>query len=215
MLNEKILIYICSFKNKVKTYLLDIYVIFLKCVLNFKIYFKYKIKTLKMLFYLFQTQVNNIYKFGMTKQNLSIKRLNDYYGLNIPKKVITVYSVANGFEEEQKFKSFLNDHNVKISFGKEFFEYNDMLLLKYKLFCCGKNETELPQTSQITDIFIDFLRHMATTNNNNSVKYIYGQNFFNMFIEWCNDHNIVSNCSLTKFGRKIKTYEGVSKKNNS
>ena len=179
-----------------------------------KIYFKYKIKTVKMLFYLFQTQVSNIYKFGMTKHNLSIQRLNDYYGLNIPKKIITIYSVVNGFEEEQKFKSFLNEHNVKISFGKAFFEYNndiDMLLLKYKLNCYGKSETELPQS---TDIFIDFLRHLATVNSNSSVKYIYGKNLFNLFVDWCNEHNTVSDCFLTKFGRKIKTYEGVSKKLN-
>jgi len=50
-------------------------------------------------FYLFNTQIDNIYKFGMSSQGAS--RLKGYEGLNIPREVYLMISVENGFLEEQ------------------------------------------------------------------------------------------------------------------
>ena len=102
-----------------------------------------------MLFYVFETQTKNIYKFGTTKHNLSIKRLQSYNGLNIPKRVITVYTVNNGYHEEKKFKTFLKDLNIDIVCGNEFFEYQhniDKLVANFK--CDGSFEVEQSEHKQ-------------------------------------------------------------------
>ena len=167
-----------------------------------------------MLFYLFQTQVDNIYKFGTTKYDLSIQRLKQYCGLNSPKKIITIYSVVNGFDEESSFKSFLQEYGVKIIFGNDFFEYNEdieSLLMNYKVNCNDKDKSDLPDIEEPTDVFAEFLKHLTDNNNNVSFKYIYAQNFFDTFLKWCKQENIVSGFTSTKFGRKIKTYDGISK----
>ena len=116
-----------------------------------------------MLFYIFETQVSNYYKFGTTTHDLSIKRLKQYRGLNKPSKVITVYTVDDGYQEERRFKSFLYDSNVEIVLGNEFFEYksniNDLIhkfrsdcISNFLTFYTGDLNNEAP-TVKMTDLF--------------------------------------------------------------
>ena len=74
------------------------------------------------LFYLFLTESQFIYKFGMTSK-FSFQRLNSYSGCNKLQKLIIQYSVENGRKEEGDFKQFLKSKNIKIKYGKEYFYY--------------------------------------------------------------------------------------------
>ena len=85
-------------------------------------------------FYIFETQVKNHYKYGMTKQSNPYNRINQYSGLNKCSKLITMYSVQNGREEECKFFNFLNIKNIHIFSGKEFFYYENDINYLLNLF---------------------------------------------------------------------------------
>ena len=93
-----------------------------------------------MIFYVFETRAENIYKFGMSNKQLRIDRLRQYDGINKPKRIITLYNVSDGLEEEENFKGFLSLNNVPIVSGREFFKYKgniNVLISKYRLGCEG------------------------------------------------------------------------------
>ena len=73
-------------------------------------------------FYLFETLIPSIYKFGMTSNPVK-KRLLQYKGTSKPKTVIGYYECEDGFLMESKFKKFLNMKNIRIAlqYGDEYF----------------------------------------------------------------------------------------------
>lgn len=82
-------------------------------------------------FYLFQTQVDNHYKFGYTERPFHL-RLNEYKGLNTPKVVyLTLYSK---FNLEDIFKDYLKDNGIDIIVGNEYFKYEEDMFSFVKEF---------------------------------------------------------------------------------
>ena len=130
-----------------------------------------------MLFYIFETQVPHNYKFGTTKQDIGNDRLKQYTGLNKPKRIITTYTVENGFEEEKKFKAFLEANNINSIVGREYFFYQaniDKLIYKFKDLdtnindqCEGKQQNATDTKTQNEYSMIDIknmIQHQIDTN---------------------------------------------------
>ena len=94
------------------------------------------------LFYLFRTQVDNIYKFGMS--SVGEERLRKYCGLNIPKKIFLKRKVVSGFMEEHFFKEFLHLRKIPIVYGNEFFKFDgsiEVLIKDYDMMNKKKYRT--------------------------------------------------------------------------
>ena len=84
-------------------------------------------------FYLFRTQVSNIYKFGMSNRSWENRKAG-YSGLNTPSKLITTYQIKSGSLEEHYFKMFLKSRDIPIIYGEEFFRFDggiDVLLVDF------------------------------------------------------------------------------------
>ena len=79
-------------------------------------------------FYLFETFVPFVYKFGYTTRNIE-QRMRDYVGVGKPKQMIGHFNVATGRGRlmEQFFKEFLRHKNIHIciNFGAEYISYFD------------------------------------------------------------------------------------------
>ena len=91
-------------------------------------------------FYLFQTQVDHIYKFGMTSRVLKL-RIKNYSGLNKPKSKILSFTCDNGFVMEDAFKIFLQRNKISINktLGKEFFNFAENIESLFNNFCNVKD----------------------------------------------------------------------------
>ena len=87
-------------------------------------------------FYLFQTQVDNIYKFGMTSRMLKL-RIKEYTGLNKPKSEILNFVCNNCYVMEDAFKIFLQTNKIRINknLGKEFFTFDTNIKDLFDNFC--------------------------------------------------------------------------------
>ena len=121
-----------------------------------------------MIFYVFETHSENIYKFGMSKKQLCIDRLRQYSGINKPKRIITLYNVSNGFEEEDDFKSFLTTNNISIITGREYFKYEgniNVLMAQYRLL--GEGIKLNIQTNFNQEIFF---RNVTAVSNDKTKK---------------------------------------------
>ena len=75
-------------------------------------------------FYLFETYVPFVFKYGFTTRNINA-RLSDYIGVAKPKQLIGHFTVPNGRQTEQYFNEFLQTKNIPIvyKFGNEYFSY--------------------------------------------------------------------------------------------
>ncbi len=100
------------------------------------------------LFYLFRTQNDNIYKFGMSSRDNNRKtRLTEYCGLNQPKKIFIEKYVKDGYNEEHYFKEFLRYRGISIIYGNEFFKFDggiEILIIDYEKF--DKKKCRSPKT---------------------------------------------------------------------
>lgn len=87
------------------------------------------------LFYLFETYVSNIYKFGYTTKNIK-DRIKSYHGVSKPKRIIGYFNIIDGILFECFWKSFLKRKNIKIDvrFGNEYFEYEGDINILYNEF---------------------------------------------------------------------------------
>ena len=86
------------------------------------------------LFYLTRTQINNIYKFGMSVKDDDSRLTRGYSGLNIPSKIFINKRVSDGLMEEHYFKEFLNIRKIPIVYGNEFFKFDgsiEILIIDY------------------------------------------------------------------------------------
>ena len=191
-----------------------------------------------MLFYVFETHGKNIYKFGMSKKQLSIDRLCQYEGINKPKRIITLYNVSNGFEEEGDFKSFLTTHNIPIIAGREYFKYEGnivVLISKYRLASEGIKlniQTNLKQETVFKNVTAT-LDNDKTKKNEMSQKLqlIEPSMILNTLLSQLQEGNTMSNdmtkpmlpqdmkkCSVccvsrpkSDFNRKYKTYKSCNR----
>ena len=79
-------------------------------------------------FYLFETHVPFIFKYGYTSRHINA-RMSDYSGVGKPKQLIGHFTVASGegIKTEQVFNDFLKNKNIQTipKFGKEYFAYYD------------------------------------------------------------------------------------------
>ena len=75
-------------------------------------------------FYLFETLIPFIFKFGMTSKSVQ-ERLNQYKGISKPKQLIGYFECKDGFLMESNFKNFLNKKNIKFTpeYGDEYFYF--------------------------------------------------------------------------------------------
>ena len=76
-------------------------------------------------FYIFETYVSQVFKFGYTKQDLK-SRMKAYTGVSKPKRHILTIDTANGLLMESFFKCFLKSKNIKFDkrFGREYFIFD-------------------------------------------------------------------------------------------
>lgn len=140
-------------------------------------------------FYLFETFIKNVYKFGQTNQSLK-QRFYKYSGIAKPKKMIGILECQGGVITEAKFRMFLDKYQIKTvaDFGREYFEFEGGIKILFEHFCKLVNEnydfTELsasssfkrrvflyktqPMTDQdLTDNIIKwFLKNYHDTNKN-------------------------------------------------
>ena len=76
-------------------------------------------------FYIFETFVPQVFKFGYTKQDLK-SRMKAYTGVSKPKRHILTIETANGLLMESFFKCYLKSKNIKFDkrFGREYFVFD-------------------------------------------------------------------------------------------
>ena len=91
-------------------------------------------------FYLFETYVENVYKFGFTT-GFPRDRMLKYLGVSKPQKVIGFFTCPDGKLIEKIFKQFLETKSISNDprFGKEY-------------FMCEQD---------ITDLFYEFVKQVA------------------------------------------------------
>ena len=121
------------------------------------------------IFYLFETQVSNGYKFGMTSRTWE-DRKKGYSGFNTPSKVITTYQIDSGSLEEHYFKMFLKIRNIPIVYGDEFFKFEggiDILLLDFK----NMDRTEQPTFLEYNKEKMKTLTTINYYKHKNKTKY--------------------------------------------
>ena len=75
-------------------------------------------------FYVFETLLPFIFKFGMTSKSINA-RLLQYKGVSKPKRLIGHFECQDGFLIESNFKKFLADKNIKCKteYGDEYFYF--------------------------------------------------------------------------------------------
>ena len=78
-------------------------------------------------FYVFETYVPSIYKFGFTTRTLN-ERLKEYPGVSKPKQVIMDIKTPNGRLLEKFFSCYLDSKHMPIekTFGVEYFKCDDV-----------------------------------------------------------------------------------------
>ena len=76
-------------------------------------------------FYIFETYVPQVFKFGYTKQDLK-SRMKGYTGVSKPKRHILTMETSNGLLMESFFKCYLKSKNIKFDkrFGREYFIFD-------------------------------------------------------------------------------------------
>ena len=117
-------------------------------------------------FYLFETFVKNVYKFGYTSKTIQ-QRFYGYSGLAKPKKMIGTLECQDGVVTEAKFRLFLDKYKIKIvtDIGNEYFEFEGGIQILFEHFRKLYDFTELdrkvrssktqPMTNQeLTDAII-------------------------------------------------------------
>ena len=141
-------------------------------------------------FYLFETFMKNVYKFGRTKNEVK-KRFRSYSGISKPKKLVGIYDCPDADIVEAKFKLFLCKYQIEIvtDFGNEYFEFEGGIEILFDHFCKLLNEnfdftinapvlkrkmrmyqTESLSDKQLTDVLVKwFFETYQETNEN---KYI-------------------------------------------
>ena len=77
-------------------------------------------------FYLLETYVPQVFKFGYTKQDLQ-SRMKRYTGVSKPKQIIYSFKTRDGVLMEDFFKCFLKSKNIKPDkrFGREYFVFDN------------------------------------------------------------------------------------------
>tara|TARA_R110000868_G_scaffold67834_1_gene200921 strand:+ start:43 stop:663 length:621 start_codon:yes stop_codon:yes gene_type:complete len=75
------------------------------------------------IFYIFRTQMPNVFKFGRTDKGWKIREYG-YNGPNHPSEVLTIYPCDDPDQEERYFKEYLLENNIPSFCGDEFFVYD-------------------------------------------------------------------------------------------
>ena len=100
-------------------------------------------------FYLFETHVPFIFKYGYTSRNINA-RLSDYIGVAKPKRLIGHFTIASGDgkKTEQMFDDFIKNKNVQSisKFGNEYFAYYDNVNDLYNEFYDMKKDVNMSIT---------------------------------------------------------------------
>ena len=109
-------------------------------------------------FYLLETYVPQVFKFGYTKQDLE-SRMKGYTGVSKPKQIIYSFKARDGVLMEDFFKCFLKSKNIKPDkrFGREYFVFdskrinvmNEFKNMFVKVDTTKKNNTLLNNTSKM------------------------------------------------------------------
>ena len=130
------------------------------------------------IFYIFETSVKNVYKFGSTGKTLK-DTLTGYNGMSKPVKVIGTINCNHEIDIKNEFQKFLSKYSIDIltEYGSEYFKFEgaiDILLLHFKK-SFQKNEKVLAKDNmlvkywqkQITHWFLD---NYKETKDFNAVK---------------------------------------------
>ena len=73
-------------------------------------------------FYIFETYVPQVYKFGYTTRDLK-QQMKDYVGVSKPKSIVLSFKTTNGTLMEAFFKCYMHSSGLKSDtrFGREYF----------------------------------------------------------------------------------------------